>query len=151
LRLAVNLMRVGLGQKGGELLQACASEGNPTWVRALAYQEMALGFFKAERFDQAERLLREALVAVPDEEGLMMQLTYTLDRLRRPLDARALAKEIGPGTGFEGDSPRFRYAEPPSEALAQVQEDLTARAPAAREAIALALEGKGRTAVGGGG
>jgi len=149
LRLAVNLRRVGLEQRAAELLKACAGEGNPTWVRAVAYQEMALGFIKAERFDQAERLLREALVAVPDEEGLMIQLTYTLDRLRRPLDARALAKEIGAGTGLEGDSPRFRYAGQPSEALAQVQEDLTARAPAAREAIALALEGTGRTAVGG--
>jgi tetratricopeptide (TPR) repeat protein len=151
LRLALNLMRVGHERRGAELLQACAGEGNPTWVRAIAYQEMALGFFKAERFDQAERLLREALVAVPGEEGLMMQLTYTLDRLRRPLDARALAKEIGAETGLEGDSPRFRYAEPPSEALAQVQAELTARAPAAREAIVSALEGKARNAVGGGG
>ena len=150
LRLAVNLRRIGQEQRGVELLQASAGEGNPTWVRAVAYQEMALGLFKAERFDQAERLLREALVAVPGEEGLTMQLAYALDRLRRPLDARALAKEIGPGTGFEGDSPRFRYAGPPTEAFAQVQEDLSARTPAAREAIALALGGKGRNAAGGG-
>ena len=151
LRLAVNLMRVQLEKRGAELLQACAREGNPAWVRAVAYQEMVLILFKTERFDQAERLLREALVAVPGEEGLMMQLAYALDRLRRPLDARALAKEIGTGTGFEGDAPRFRYAERPSEDLARVQETLTASTPDALEAVVSALVGAGRNAAGGGG
>ena len=131
------------------MLQACAGEGNPAWVRAVAYQEMALGFIKAERFDQAERLLRGALAAVPGEEGLTMQLTYVLDRLRRPLDARALAKAIGVEAGFEGDSPRFRYAEQPSEDVARVQEALTASTAAAREAIASALEETDRIAGGG--
>jgi tetratricopeptide (TPR) repeat protein len=149
LRLAVNLIRVGLEQRGVELLQACAREGNPAWVRAVAYQELALRFMKAERFDQAERLLREALAAVPAEEGLTIQLVYMLDRLHRPLDARALAKEIGVGTGFEDDSPRFRYAEWPSDDLARVQETLTASTPAAREAIALALAETGGTSGGG--
>jgi len=149
LRLAVNLMRAGMERKGVELLRACAGEGNPAWVRAVAYQELALGFMKAERFDQAERLLREALAAVPAEEGLTIQLAYTLDRLRRPLDARALAKEIGVATGFDGDSPRFRYAERPSEDLARVQEALTASTPAACEAIASALEETKGTSGGG--
>jgi tetratricopeptide (TPR) repeat protein len=149
LRLAVNLMRAGMERKGVELLRACAGEGNPAWVRAVAHQELALGFMKAERFDQAERLLREALAAAPAEEGLTIQLAYTLDRLRRPLDARALAKEIGVATGFDGDSPRFRYAERPSEDLARVQEALTASTPAACEAIASALEETKGTSGGG--
>jgi len=149
LRLAVNLMRTGIERKGEELLHTCAGEGNPAWVRVVAYQEMTLGFIKAERFDQAERLLRQALAAMRGEEGLTMQLTYVLDRLRRPLDARALAKEIGAGPGFEGDSPRFRYAERPSEDLARVQEALTASTPAALEAVASALGETGRTTDGG--
>lgn len=145
LRLAVNSRRVGNERRGMELLQTCAGEGNPAWVRAVAYQEMALGYIKAERFDQAEPLLREALAAVPAEEGLTFQLAYTLDRLRRALEARALAKEIGMGAGFEGDSPRFRYAERPSEDLAHVQEALTASTPAALEAIVSALGETGGT------
>jgi tetratricopeptide (TPR) repeat protein len=149
LRLAVNLVRAGPERKGAELLRACAGEGNPPWVRAVAYQEMALGFIQAERFDQAERLLREALAALPGEEGLTIQLTYVLDRQHRPLDARVLAKEIGVRVGFEGDSPRFRYAEQPSEDLARVQEALTASTAAALEALASALGETDRAASGG--
>ena len=147
LRLAVNVGRVSSDRRSHELLQSCTGPTNPEWVRAVAYQELAKGLIQAERFGQAEELLREGLSAVPGDEGLTIQLTYVLDRERRPLEAQALAKDVGGARGVD-NSPRFRYSDWPSEDLAQARGTLKASTAAAEQALAAALGAAGKTAGG---
>lgn len=149
LRMAVNLERVGAEGTARKLREGCTAEGNPAWVRVVAYQEIVTMLIEDDRFEQAGRLLRQALALFPGEEGLTMQLTYVLDRQRRPLDSLALVREVGTGAATVDLSPRYRYAQPPSEDLARVRETLTARSAAAREAVAAALVGTGGKASGG--
>jgi tetratricopeptide (TPR) repeat protein len=149
LRLAINLQRVGSQEKASELLNACTSEGNPDWVRAVAYQQIAAALLGAGSYEQADRLLGKALAILPGDEGLTMQLVYTLDRLHRPVDARALAKEVGARAGKVDTSPRFRYADRPLDDLIRVEETLSASTPAAREALAAALGEAGKGSRGG--
>jgi len=147
LRLAINVARVFSDRRSHDLLQVCTGPTNPEWVRAVAYQELASSLIQAERFEQAEGLLRAGLTAVPGDEGLTMQLAYVLDRERRPLEAQALAKDVGGGKGVDV-SPRFRYSEWPSEDLARAREALKTSKATADQALAAALGAAGKAAGG---
>ena len=76
-----------------------------------------------------------------------MQLAYVLDRERRPLEAQALAKDVGGGKGVDV-SPRFRYSEWPSEDLARAREALKTSKVTADQALAAALGAAGKAAGG---
>jgi tetratricopeptide (TPR) repeat protein len=149
LRLAINVARVTSDRRAHELLQSCVSPPSPDWIRAVAYQELAKRLIQAERFEQAERLLKQALVALHGEEGLTMQLAYVLDRERRPLDAQALARDIGAAVKGVEVSPRFRYSEWPAEDLERARQALRAKTTAAHQALSAAIGTAGKGTAGG--
>jgi len=148
LRLAVNLARLGKDEESGERLRACIGEANPRWVRVVAYQEMAGGLIRAGRFAQAHGVLAAAVAALPGEEALEIALAYTLDRLRQPLDARAVVERLRPDAAGAGESPRFQYSQWPTDdlerAARRVAEAGEGALPALREALAEPAGSRGR-------
>jgi tetratricopeptide (TPR) repeat protein len=149
LRLAINVGRVTSDRRAHELLQSCVSPPSPDWIRAVASQELARSLIQAERFEQAERLLKRALTVLPGEEGLTMQLAYVLDRERLPLDAQALARDIGAAGKGVDVSPRFRYSDWPAEDLERARQALRAKTTAANQALSAALGTAGKGTAGG--
>jgi tetratricopeptide (TPR) repeat protein len=122
LRLAVNLERLGEHRKSADLLKACAGEANPRWVRVVAYQETAAALIRAGRFTAAYHVLTEAAAEVPGDEALTIALAYVLDRLHQPIEARAIADRLRPLERDEGESPRFRYSQWPTDELERSQQ-----------------------------
>jgi Flp pilus assembly protein TadD len=147
LRLGVNLARLGEHEKSGRLLQACTQEANPTWVRIVAYQEMAGSLVQAGEFEKAHHLLAEAVAKFPADEQLTIALAYVLDRLHRPLEARTVADRLRPAPREAGSSPRFRYSEWPTEDLQRSRETVST---AGREALAALREALSKPAKAGG-
>jgi Flp pilus assembly protein TadD len=139
LRLGVNLERLGEQGKGAAFLKECAGEKNPRWVRIVAYQEMAADLIRAGRFEQARGLLEEARTKLPGDEALAITLAYVLDRLHEPLGARAVANGVRPPARDDGDSPRFRYSQWPTDDLERSGQAIAEAGPRAlgdlREAL----------------
>ena len=89
-------------------LTALTGEGNPAWIRSIAYQESARLQIEAGREDLAEPTLREALEILPGDQQLSLQLATILDRQRRRSEATVVLAAIAIDE-WERDSPRERY------------------------------------------
>jgi Tfp pilus assembly protein PilF len=116
LRLGVNLLRIGRGVDAFTELRACTDRGAPAWVRAVAYQELALYNLEHGRPEDAKALIEEATEALPEETTLRLVSAYIEEargnlggarRVLNQLDQRALSSYR--------ESPRKRYARWPSE------------------------------------
>jgi len=120
LRLGVNLLRIGRRVDAITELRACTGRGAPAWVRAVAYQELALYNLEHGRPEDAKALIEEATEALPDETTLRLVSAYIEEargnlggarRVLNQLDQRALSSYR--------ESPRKRYARWPSEIFAR--------------------------------
>ncbi len=117
LRLGMNLLRLGKMEAAYQALEACQAATKPAWVRSLAYQEQAAAALAAEKWEEAERILRAGLTALPGEQRLSLQLAMTLDRLGRPRQGReALAAMLPEGEGATVAA-RFAYNQWPVDLL----------------------------------
>lgn len=120
LRLGVNLLRIGKPRDAITMLRACTDPGAPAWVRAVAYEELALSDLDNGRPEQAKALIEEATAVFPAETTLRLMSAYieeaqgNLGEARRvltPLHQQALSSYR--------ESPRKRYARWPSEVFAE--------------------------------
>jgi tetratricopeptide (TPR) repeat protein len=151
LRLGVNLLRIGKRKEAVTELRACTGRGAPPWVRAVAYEELALHHLDNGRPKQAKVLIEEATAALPEETTLRLMSAYVEEaggnlgearRVLTELDQRALSSYR--------ESPRKRYARWPSEVFAEQRRAIERLATehlgdleAAVAAIAAQPEGRG--------
>lgn len=89
-------------------LAKLAGQGNPDWIRSVAYQELARVHLAADETESAEALLRQGLSELPGDQQLSLQLAGILDRQRRRSESHATLDAIRIG-GWEADSPRKIY------------------------------------------
>jgi tetratricopeptide (TPR) repeat protein len=116
LRLAINRERTGADRKARELMRDLLVEPAPEWIQTIAYQQLAQMLIADDRIEEAEELLREGAIRLPDNQRLQILLAYVLDRKQRPWDATAVIEALEARGSQLSTSPRVRYAEwPPLE------------------------------------
>jgi len=128
LRLAINLRRLGFERQAVRLLRKGIEDPQASWIRALAYQELANLRVEKKRHAEAAAILREAIRHLPDHQRLYVQLAAVLDRLERPTEARAVLDRLDPAAGRDVDSPRLRYTRVPAGGIAEARRVLAAGA-----------------------
>lgn len=135
LRLAVTRARLGDGAEAEPMLRACTVASAPTWVRAVAWQELVRGPLAAGRWEEAVLLLAVASQALPDDRELAVMHAFVLDRTGHRAQARAIADRLTSRPG-ERQSARFTYSQLPS---AELDRSCQAVSTAVRESAAPAL------------
>lgn len=118
LRLAVNLRRLGRPGDAEGLMRELLKPPAVSWVRTVAYEELADLLVDTKRAPEAVEVLREGLRELPNQQRLHIQLAATYDQLGRPAAARKALKNLDPGVGRNRDSPRFIYWRRPTWAIA---------------------------------
>lgn len=132
LRLAINLLRMARLDNQGEkarlrtaedYFRALLSAPENDWVTSLAAQELAR--FEAGRgqMSAAVQLLEKTLEKRPDDQELLVQLTFYYDRLENNTAAKLLERVGRAATGPE-EAPRGRYNQWQSEALTRDRNEL---------------------------
>jgi len=139
LRLGINLRRSGALRPAAETLESGLGADRPTWVRSLAFQELAALEDAQGRSVEAVAWLRRALVEIPGEQQPRLQLASLLDRLGRPAEATALVEEIAVERAGAPPTSRFRYSQWPRWALLEGSRRLEARVRDAMPELALAV------------
>lgn len=139
LRLAVNLGRGGGDRRRSEeLLEEVTAGDGPSWVRAIAYQELARRELAIGNAETAARRLETAVQQLPDDRGLHLLLAVAYDRLRQPREALDALTRVGAGGG---ESPRKRYDDWPQGAIDGARSRLESGAHERRAELARALDG----------
>ena len=118
---------------------AAVSETAEPWVLALAYHETGRALLAAGRLDDAERVLREGLRRLPDDEKLLLELAGVFDLRHEPGAARQVLAGFKPAHGT-AESARHRYSRPPAEALERSWDELERTLPESLPALAAALQ-----------
>ncbi|TAM44298.1 MAG: tetratricopeptide repeat protein [Acidobacteria bacterium] len=140
LRLGVNQRRAGQLDAAQTSLTACTGAGNPDWVRAVAWQELASMRLAEGKVPEAVAMLRTATADVPADQHLQILLASALDRERHHREALAILNAVvGRPTGGP-PSARFLYAEWPHEDLDAARVRLAALRPEAMAALAAAVK-----------
>ncbi len=122
LRLAVNLLRTGKTRDAVTEFRACTSSDAPSWVRVVAYEELALHFLDEGRPDQARDLIDAAIGVFPRETTLRL-VSAAIEENRGNLGgARQIFADLDRQTvSTYRESPRKRYARWPSELFAEIR------------------------------
>ena len=94
LRLGVNQRRVGRLDAAQESLTACTAAGNPDWVRAVAWQELASMRLADGKVPEAVGMLRTATADVPADQHLQILLASALDRERHHREALTILNAV---------------------------------------------------------
>ncbi|NCO69041.1 MAG: tetratricopeptide repeat protein, partial [Acidobacteria bacterium] len=139
LRLGVCLRRLSRTSAARKALEAVTADLTSTWIRAIAWQELALAAVDRGDLGDAIRILQQGVTSVPDDLHLPVLLASTLDRQGRHRDARLAIRAVLARLAEAAPSARFQYSEWPSGDLAAARERLTARFPAAMAALDAAL------------
>jgi tetratricopeptide (TPR) repeat protein len=120
LRLGVNLLRIGERRDAITELQACTDRGAPAWVRAVAYEELALYDLDNGRPEQAKALIEEATAVLPEETTLQLMSAYIEEARGNLGEARRVLTRLDQkALSSYRESPRKRYARWPSEVFAE--------------------------------
>lgn len=139
LRLAVNLARIGDGDRSREVLGELLAADPPDWIRVVAVEELARRFVEQHDLAAAEEVLRAALAELPSVSGLHVQLAWVLDQEGHPA---AAGRELEALTGAAADQAvpaRWRYADWPRFDRAAVEADLARIAAGDATALAAVL------------
>ncbi len=115
LRLGVNLRHAGREAAARKALTGCTAEDRPSWVRAVAWQELASLELEDGKPGEALRILRQATTALPADEGLQVLLASTLDLERHYREANAVVNSIVGHPDAATMSARLLYAQPPHD------------------------------------
>ncbi len=115
LRLGVNLRHAGREAAARKTLTGCTSQDRPSWVRAVAWQELASLELEDGRPAEALAILRQATTALPADEGLQVLLASTLDREHHYREALAVVNSIVGHPDAATMSARLLYAQPPHD------------------------------------
>lgn len=110
LRLA--LCRLRQDEKATEVIMPTLSkltgQGNPEWIRSVAYQELTRIHLAAGDSEAGEALLRQGLQELAGDQQISLQLAVILDSQRRRSESLAILDAIRID-GWEKSSPRKVY------------------------------------------
>ena len=138
-----------LAESVAPVLRNLSREGNPDWIRSVAYQELGRLRLAAGDTEAAASLFREGLEALPGDQQLSLQLAVILDNRRRRSESLATLDAIRID-GWERDSPRLIYDfwSPPD--LAGVREELRQEMQKGLAPLATAISAPAAAAAAGG-
>jgi Flp pilus assembly protein TadD len=139
LRLAVNLIRIGDGGDGLEILRGLLGDDVLPWVQTIAAQELVRFLLEHGESDEAEETVRTALLRRPQDQRLWILLAGNLERSNRYSEAIESVSHLPPAA--RGVSPRARYSEWPSLGVGASQGALAARSGEALPTLRAALGG----------
>lgn len=141
LRLAMNLKRQGreTEEEARKILEKLAYE-DAFWPSALAYQELAQLYRDTNRSLEAEKVLRKALQAYPDDPRFCIQLAAVLDRLGRTKESSELVEKLlSEPTQQVSASGRYLYNQFPVDTFATARafldENSRSRLPVLAQAL----------------
>ena len=117
LRLAINLARLDEGKRAMKLLQGVLEAPEPSWMGAVAAQELARMYEAKKQTTEATEVLETAIERHPQIQRLRIQLASLLDRNGKTTAARQVLAELDVEAGRNEGSPRLRYSHLPSAAL----------------------------------
>lgn len=121
LRLALNLKRQGKDQEARTILEKLAVE-EAFWPSALAYQELAQLHRDQGRGAEAEKVLRRALQAYPDDPRFYIQLAAVLDRRGEVKESTELVEQVLSAPAKQvSASGRYLYNQFPPDAFAEAR------------------------------
>jgi tetratricopeptide (TPR) repeat protein len=119
LRLAVNLGRLHKTAEAAGLLEGLIAEPSESWVKPLAYEELARLEEQRQAFARAEAALRAGIEHYPDAVRMRVQLAALLDRQGKIREGRQLVEEIPTLQAVSADEgARFRYNSTSAESVA---------------------------------
>lgn len=154
LHLAINSQRLGATRRAVELLRECVADDPPTWITALAYEELAAIQGAGKHPEEAIEVLEEALRRMPDQQALHLQLAALLDRTGHPARASAVLANLDAREAGGAASPRYRYGRPPASHIERnrrlLEDSVASRLPAVAAAVShfAAVAESGGTATG---
>jgi len=142
LRLALCKMRhpEGARQEAMAQLTALTQSEAPSWVRSVAFQELARAEAASDEPGDAEATLRDGLKRLPGDQQLSLQLASILDGQRRRQEANSVLDAIE-FYGWDKESSRQTYDfwEPPE--LSGVRAELRQEMRAGLRALAACVAG----------
>ncbi|MCD4750385.1 MAG: hypothetical protein K8R59_13520, partial [Thermoanaerobaculales bacterium] len=113
LRLAVNLARTGADRPAYRLYRELIDLQSPDWIKVIAYQELARSLLAKGRASEAVGLLRQGTTRLPENQRLVIQLSFALDQAERRGEATEVLRGLSHANRGEDESPRYRYTEWP--------------------------------------
>lgn len=140
LRLVVNLERCGELEESARLARQLVEEPVADWVLTVAYQTLAAGLGREERFEEAAELLREGISRRAGDLGLVVQRAYYFERAGRAAEATEALAGLPTGEARSESTARLRYTEGPTAALAPVRGRLAQSLPALLPRLSRALD-----------
>jgi tetratricopeptide (TPR) repeat protein len=144
LRLALSRSRAQRHAEAAELLGRVIRDGGSESVLAVAYQELGYSLIRQQRFEEAVRVLRQAVGRLPRVQRLHLELAYALDRAGQAGAARAAVVALPADDGRP--SPRLSYRVPSAQGERRSSEALvrhaTARLPLLGQALAASGESR---------
>ncbi|HVN74838.1 MAG TPA: tetratricopeptide repeat protein [Thermoanaerobaculaceae bacterium] len=138
LRLGVILARVNHTGAAHKALADCTAADHPAWVRAVAWQQLALMALEDGKPDEELRLLREGATALPTDPSLQVLLASALDRGGHRREAVAVVQSVVDRPEAAEPSARLLYAQPPRDDLDAVRTRLDGSRAACLSALAAA-------------
>jgi tetratricopeptide (TPR) repeat protein len=93
LRLAINLNRIHRRKAAARHLRQ-ALKSPDRWVKSLAYQELARLHLQSDELEEAQKLLRKGVQALPGEGRLYILLAFVLDAQQQSESARKVLEEM---------------------------------------------------------
>jgi len=140
LRLGVNLVRMGREESGAIYLRDVLNDRNPTWMRSVAYQELARVLTDSNKLQEARTLLEEGVRTLPDDPNLLIQLAYLSERNGSFSEDPALRLALRYTEGQPPQaSPRFVYSQLPEMALTEMRQILERQMEDNLQSLGLAL------------
>lgn len=146
LRLAVNLIRLGRTEHARDLLRRLVRSVSPSWVRVVAFEELARIDLGRGDCVGAVRVLRRALDHFPDQPQLAVQLAWALECAGERVASREVTARIVEQTrrgAPDGVCPRTRYTRWSEETLDPERRRLGELERRSRQALAVGLDGVG--------
>jgi len=140
LRLAVNSARLGAETSAENLFRDLQAPSHPSWVRVLAFQELARLLTKKGRLEEAVVVLEQGIREIPRNQRLPIQLAHVHDLAGRPAEAAEIINRLELRAPRQTTSPRYRYSEWPNLDVHRVRSTLTEAREAGLRALREALQ-----------
>ncbi|MBV8203141.1 MAG: hypothetical protein JOZ15_21205 [Acidobacteria bacterium] len=119
LRLAVNLGRLHKVTEAAGLFEGLIAEQGESWVKPLAFEELARLEEGRQAYAHAEAVLRAGMERYPETVRMRVQLAALLDREGKIREGREIVEEIPTlQMGMVEEGARFRYNNTTAESVA---------------------------------
>jgi tetratricopeptide (TPR) repeat protein len=141
LRLAINLGRLHKAAEAASLFEGLIAEEGDSWIKPVAFQELANLEVHREAFARAEAVLHAGVEHFPETVRMRVQLAALLDREGKIREARQVVEEVLTlRVGTVEEAARFRYNNTTADSVAAsrsfFEENASSRMRVLAEALA---------------